>query len=525
MAKIYIPNIWVDEVLADTETYSISGTGGSPMTSASIVLETTVVQAGTALTAARMNNIESGVDSLDTLVDALNTITNDLDDILTNTGVTKLSTSGSETLTVGSIVDGEYLKRVGNTISSASAGGGGGTTDIAATIHAADSKNPPIDADELGLVDSATSNTLKKLTWANLKATLKTYFDTLYMVLVTPGTSGNVLKSNGSAWTSGSDISISSAATIHAATAGSPADADEFCRTNSASSYGFVKSTWSNIKATLKTYFDTLYVWTTVTHAASAKSPPVDADEFSIVDSEASNGLKKLTLAALKSVLKTYQDTLYASIASPIKETSGPTVLTTGAIADGQYLARSGGSVIGVDLGSNREILTANRTYYVATTGNDSNNGLSSGSPFLTIQNAIDVVAALDLSIYDVTIQLAAGTYANSTGNRCKPCVGAGSVTIIGDETTPANVVVTSTTTTGAGAFYSAYNPQTIYKLRGMTISGACTNLISSTYGSNIEIQNIVFGLLTVGTAHLYTFAGGRINVTGNYSITGGTGS
>lgn len=83
-------------------------------------------------------------------------------------------------------------------------------------------------------------------------------------------------------------------------------------------------------------------------------------------------------------------------------------------------------------------------------------------------------------------------------------------------------MVVTSTTTTGAGAFYSAYNPQTIYKLRGMTISGACTNLISSTYGSNIEIQNIVFGLLTVGTAHLYTFAGGRINVTGNYSITGG---
>jgi len=49
-----------------------------------------------------------------------------------------------------------------------------------AMIHAATSKATPVDADELALVDSASSFTLKKLTWANLKATLKTYFDTLY---------------------------------------------------------------------------------------------------------------------------------------------------------------------------------------------------------------------------------------------------------------------------------------------------------------------------------------------------------
>lgn len=55
--------------------------------------------------------------------------------------------------------------------------------DIAATIHAASEKTTPVDADELGIVDSAASNVLKKLTWANLKATLKTYFDTLYASL------------------------------------------------------------------------------------------------------------------------------------------------------------------------------------------------------------------------------------------------------------------------------------------------------------------------------------------------------
>lgn len=49
-----------------------------------------------------------------------------------------------------------------------------------AMIVAATSKATPVDADLLALVDSEASNVLKKLTWANVKATLKTYFDTLY---------------------------------------------------------------------------------------------------------------------------------------------------------------------------------------------------------------------------------------------------------------------------------------------------------------------------------------------------------
>lgn len=41
---------------------------------------------------------------------------------------------------------------------------------VAAETHAATSKDTPVDADELPLVDSAASSTLKRLTWANLKA-------------------------------------------------------------------------------------------------------------------------------------------------------------------------------------------------------------------------------------------------------------------------------------------------------------------------------------------------------------------
>lgn len=51
------------------------------------------------------------------------------------------------------------------------------TADLASPIHAATSKATPVDADELALVDSAASNTLKKLTWANLKATLASWIN------------------------------------------------------------------------------------------------------------------------------------------------------------------------------------------------------------------------------------------------------------------------------------------------------------------------------------------------------------
>jgi len=66
---------------------------------------------------------------------------------------------------------GKIIKDGGATVAS---------LDTATQTHAASSKATPVDADEVPLVDSAASNVLKRLTWANLKATLKTYFDTLY---------------------------------------------------------------------------------------------------------------------------------------------------------------------------------------------------------------------------------------------------------------------------------------------------------------------------------------------------------
>ncbi|MES3013278.1 MAG: hypothetical protein V4750_06050 [Pseudomonadota bacterium] len=65
------------------------------------------------------------------------------------------------------------------------AGGAGGDTlsSEGALIASATAKTTPVDADYIGLMDSAASNVLKKLSWLNIKATLKTYFDTLYLAL------------------------------------------------------------------------------------------------------------------------------------------------------------------------------------------------------------------------------------------------------------------------------------------------------------------------------------------------------
>lgn len=106
------------------------------------------------------------------------------------------------------------------------------------------------------------------------------------------------------------------------------------------------------------------------------------------------------------------------------------------------------GSVLNVP---QREQLTANRTYYVRTDGSDGNTGLadSSGGAFLTLQKAMDTIAALDIATFTVTVNVRAGTYA--AGLTLKTVVGAGTVQFIGDETTPGNVHVTATSPVTSG--------------------------------------------------------------------------
>jgi hypothetical protein len=62
-----------------------------------------------------------------------------------------------------------------------------------------------------------------------------------------------------------------------------------------------------------------------------------------------------------------------------------------------------------------RELLTSNRTYYVSTSGSDSNNGLTSGTAWATIQFAWDTICrTVDCAGFIAYIQLADGDYSES---------------------------------------------------------------------------------------------------------------
>lgn len=106
-------------------------------------------------------------------------------------------------------VNGSFSGTLGGSNLSGTNTGNETTTTTGTLISGATGKTTPVDADSVGLSDSAASNVLKKLTWANIKATLKTYFDTLYQPLIQALTDiagitrnkGDLIVGSSSAWT------------------------------------------------------------------------------------------------------------------------------------------------------------------------------------------------------------------------------------------------------------------------------------------------------------------------------------
>ena len=111
-----------------------------------------------------------------------------------------------------------------------------------------------------------------------------------------------------------------------------------------------------------------------------------------------------------------------------------------------------------------REVLIANRTYYVRTDGSDNNTGLANtaGGAFLTMQKAMDVVSAtLDLAGFEVIIQIGTGPWTAAV--TAKQVIG-GKCTFRGDTATPANVVWS---VTGADLFRVEDCRGSIFRLEG----------------------------------------------------------
>lgn len=144
-------------------------------------------------------------------------------------------------------------------------------------------------------------------------------------------------------------LSAANLATVaHAATSKTPpVDADELSLIDSAASYGLKKLTWANLKATLWSSLGALIA------GGTEKSTPVDADTVVISDSADSAATKKLSITSLwVNYLKAKADALY------------PTLTTTNSFRDSQTLLSETGAAITLNIygdGSGANIL--NRRY------------------------------------------------------------------------------------------------------------------------------------------------------------------
>lgn len=192
---------------------------------------------------------------------------------------------------------------------------------------------------------------------------------------------------------------------------------------------------------------------------------------------------------------------------------------------DGIRIDRTNGKVTFPISGGPREVLSANRAYYVRTDGSDSNDGLtnSAGGAFLTLQKALDVVATIDFNGYTTTIQLGDGTYSGTTVN-IPVTVGqatAAKLVIQGNAATPANVVLANATA-WSGAINAATGTRVLVK--DLKITGNTNTYGLSVKGAGyIEYSNIDFG--GGGLAHLNAEgAGARVRQVGACAISGGVG-
>lgn len=171
------------------------------------------------------------------------------------------------------------------------------------------------------------------------------------------------------------------------------------------------------------------------------------------------------------------------------------------------------------DLYTGRVKISANRTYYVRTDGNDLNDGLTNNSTgaFLTLQAAYNRALTLDCDGFTVTIKLGqTATYTNGLSVSRMP-QNIQELILEGDVTTPSNTVIATSganaVTVGAGCRLT---------VRSVRLQTATSGNAAEATGEGAE--------LTLGSGMQYNGAqgsniaassGGRVRITGNYTILG----
>lgn len=172
-----------------------------------------------------------------------------------------------------------------------------------------------------------------------------------------------------------------------------------------------------------------------------------------------------------------------------------------------------------------RTFLTANLTLYVnASTGNDSNTGLTSALPFKTIQGAVNsIYHNWDFAGFTATVSVANGAFTAGASCINTPPGMNGSIAFVGNVANPAAVTVT---VTNGNCFVAAGGA--LINVSGFTLAatGASINTVIgcglvASGGAAISFSATTFGACQ--TSQLYSGFGGNINSgAAAYTITAG---
>ena len=208
---------------------------------------------------------------------------------------------------------------------------------------------------------------------------------------------------------------------------------------------------------------------------------------------------------------------------------SYPNTLTNGQPADASQVMANFSYILNcLNNTAGREVLTANRTYYVRSDGNDSNNCLSntSGGACLTIQRAVNLAYAIDGRTFNVTIQVNCGsppcTFTGATVFN-GPFLTSGTVSLVGDTTTPSNVTLSVTgahaifVTNGAKVQIAGFKITTTGTGHGLNM----TNGAVATVNGKMEwgaINQAGYAHMNVNTGAALLYSNQSYTISGNFS-------
>ena len=174
------------------------------------------------------------------------------------------------------------------------------------------------------------------------------------------------------------------------------------------------------------------------------------------------------------------------------------------------YLVANGQAAIG-------GITLVPLTYYVnASTGSNSNTGLSLGTAFATIQKAIDVASTIRTINTTITINVANGTYSNFVFSNVVGCA----INLVGNTGSPSSCIIN---TGGSGTFACDCINQVYISISGFQINGIGGGIRSKNL-SLVTIGNIIFN--NTGTQAqiaycVYSISGSVITANGPLTVNG----